>query len=371
MFKKLLVALHLLLALLMVSWSAVILAQPIDASSLLSPDKAFALGVSDVDADSRTMHVTFDIAPGYYLYRERITAVDPHTGAALGVDMPAGEQKHDPNFGDVEIFHGHVALDVKLAGAGHVHLGWQGCAEAGVCFPPQTRTIDVSSAPSSGVASEPPPEASHSTISAVTALGADTSDESIVCTLGDLSPVLALLALFVVGIALAFTPCSWPVLPIVSSMIVGTRASRNVALVLSTVFVVSMSLVYAALGEAASLAGSTVQAVLQSWWANGLFAAVLLLLALSMFGVYQLQLPFALRQLLSGASGRARSGSVVGAMFAGAVSGLLRSVHRQRPDGFFSHPRRRNGRGQSVCRSDAPIRRRGTAYDPPVRQRRQ
>ncbi|MEM5387270.1 protein-disulfide reductase DsbD [Paraburkholderia phymatum] len=317
-----------------------IAAHAVDPNTLLSPDKAFALSTSMDRTDSRSLVLDFNIAPGYYLYRDRIAAVDARDGAALKTESEPGEKKADPNFGVVEIYHGAKEARVDIGGARRIRVTWQGCAEAGVCFPPQTREIDVAGrqdAVHANVANEnagndavPHVDSAGETPSAQnvgfksalqSTLGA--TDASIDNALHHLSPAAAIAVFFALGLAMAFTPCMLPMLPIVTSLVVGARATRGRGFVLCSTFVTAMALVYAGLGLIAALAGHNVQVLLQQWWINTLFAVVLAALALSTFGFYTLQLPGRIRDKLTKGGGSAKPGTVVGAAVSGIFSALL------------------------------------------------
>lgn len=271
----------------------------------LAPEQAFRLEVVQ-DAGSARLGLNWRIAPGYYLYRDRLTVKAP-TGQILGeIVRPPGERKSDPNFGEVEVYHDTVALQVDTRAATSVEVGWQGCAEAGLCYPPQLQTVALAP-PASPAASGPAGLASDSGITAL---------------LGQKSLLWTLPLIFLLGIGLAFTPCVLPMVPIVSGIVVGGGATPRRAFALSLAFVLAMAGVYAALGVAAALAGAGLQAALQHPAAILALAAVFVLLALPMFGLFELQLPAWVRDRLATA-GPGRGGSIGGAATMGALSALL------------------------------------------------
>ncbi len=211
-----------------------------------------------------------------------------------------------------------------------IDVTWQGCADAGLCYPPQTRRIDLAGAPaaagltpanavgSAGVL----PRAADARLPALWDSVAG-SDSQITQWLGERSLAWTLPLFFMLGIALAFTPCVLPMLPIVSGIVVGSQASTRRALALSIAFVLPMAATYAALGVAAALAGANLQAMLQNRWTMLALGGVYVVLALGMFGVFTLQLPARLRERLDGATRSQRGGTLSGAAAMGVLSALL------------------------------------------------
>ncbi|NMX64117.1 protein-disulfide reductase DsbD [Pseudomonas sp. WS 5079] len=242
----------------------------------------------------------WQIADGYYLYQQRMK----FEGLAEQPVLPQGEAHSDEFFGEQQVYR--QGLEVKLpAGAtGKIKLGWQGCADAGLCYPPQSLTVDLGGNPA-------------------VAATAEAQDESLASGLQQRSLGWSLLVFFGLGLLLAFAPCSLPMLPILAGLVVGSGASPRRGFALATSYVVCMALVYAALGVLAALAGSNLAALLQTPWILGSFAALFVILALPMFGFFELQLPAFLRDRLDNASRRQNGGSLVGAGVLGALSGLL------------------------------------------------
>jgi thiol:disulfide interchange protein DsbD len=286
-------------------------------ATFLEPEQAFQLQVDQGQGPAK-LALHWRIAPGYYLYRDRLQVTAPR-GQILGeIVRPPGQHKVDPNFGGVDVYHDAVSLQVDAAKATSVDISWQGCAEAGVCYPPQKQTIalqpaassDAAAAASSGDAAVSPPP------------GPLASDSSITALLGQKSLLWTLPLFFVLGIALAFTPCVLPMVPIISGIVVGSEATPRRAFALSLAFVLAMAGVYAALGLAAALAGAGLQALLQNPATILAFAGVFVVLALAMFGLFELQLPAILRNRLAIAGPR-RGGSIGGAAGMGALSALL------------------------------------------------
>lgn len=294
-------------ALLLAGWMAGAPAHA--AADILQPEQAFRLSVQGQGPGQ--VQLRWAIAPGYYLYRDRIGA----SGAGVGaVTKPRGETKEDPNFGTVEVYHDAVQVQVETGTAAALRVTWQGCAEDGLCYPPAEQDITLAglgqpAGPASAAAAGAP------------SLVAASSDADFSRLLQQRSLAWTLSLFFLLGMALAFTPCVLPMVPILSSMVVGSGATPRRGLMLSLAFVGPMAAVYAGLGVLAAVAGAGLQAWMQNPWTLLSFAAVFVALALAMFGFYELQLPAFLRDRLANRS--VRGGSLAGAAGMGALSALL------------------------------------------------
>lgn len=324
-------------------------------ASFLGPEQAFPLTVT-AEAGGR-LALQWQIAPGYYLYRSRMKVTAEPASSRAELALPPGVPKRDPNFGTVDVYHGSVRVDVAAPHATALKVVWQGCAEAGLCFPPQQRTVvltgtpapDLGGRPSASLAgfdasranaidsaarepatdalspkvaleSAAPQETRVSTVPRQSA-GLDASEQGIAQLLHERAMLWSVPLFVLLGIGLAFTPCVLPMLPIVSALVVGSGAGPRRAFALSLAFVLAMSAVYALLGVGAALAGGSLQAVLQNPVAIGASAALFAALSLSMFGWYELQVPAMLRDRLAAAS--PRGGGLAGATVMGALSALL------------------------------------------------
>ncbi|MPS82444.1 MAG: protein-disulfide reductase DsbD [Achromobacter sp.] len=298
-----------LAALSLAMWSSLALSQ----DAFLDPEQAFRLEASrGADNDVR---LTWRIADGYYLYRDRITAQRLPQATPIALQTPPGESKNDPNFGVMEVYHTQARATLAPAGEGTLRITWQGCADAGLCYPPQTRDIAVNRLPVTDTPTTVPEES---------AADLDVnSDLSVSRALGDNSLWWNLAVFLALGVGLAFTPCVLPMLPIVSSLVVGANASPRRGFVLSLVFVLPMAGTYAAMGVAAAMAGASLQATLQNPYMLGVLGVVFVALAFAMFGYYSLQLPAALRDRLDRAGRQHRGGTLIGAAAMGTVSALL------------------------------------------------
>ncbi|HSW23880.1 MAG TPA: protein-disulfide reductase DsbD [Burkholderiaceae bacterium] len=302
----------------------------------LEPEKAFRFSARA--ADDRHVEVLFQITPGYYMYRERFSAAAPQ--ATLGaVALPPGKVKYDETFQkDVETYRGElrVRVPVDKAPASFVlNVVSQGCADAGLCYPPMTSSATVSLVAFGGdgsarvqvAAADAGPAAGLPAVATGSDGGAgswfDGSAVDSVLKSGRFWLVVA--AFFVMGLALSFTPCVLPMVPILSSIIAGSASpvSRARALALAASYSLGMALVYAGLGIAAGLAGEGLAARLQSPPVLALFALMLGAFALSMFDVYELRLPAAWATRMTAGSRRLPAGQTAGVLAMGAVSALI------------------------------------------------
>ncbi|MDP2867558.1 MAG: protein-disulfide reductase DsbD [Methyloversatilis sp.] len=293
------------------------------AEEFLQPEQAFRLAVAPAGAGE--VQLTWSIAPGYYLYRDRMAVTASPSGSQLERKLPPGIRKDDPNFGVMEVYHDAVTMRVSHGGAAALDVTWQGCADAGLCYPPQTQTVQVT-----GVAPDTARTAlSDTTVQPLQPESAGLwnslagSDSEVLQWLDQRSLGWTVPLFFLLGIALAFTPCVLPMLPIVSGIVVGSRAPPRRAFALSMAFVLPMALTYSTLGVAAALAGANLQAMLQTSWTMSALGSVYVVLALGMFGVFTLQLPAGLRDRLDGTSRSLRGGSLPGAAAMGVLSALL------------------------------------------------
>ncbi len=252
----------------------------------LEPDQAFALNVTPLDA--QTLLAEIRIAEGYYLYRDKTRF---ETGGLDGYRLPAGKVKDDAYFGKTEVYYDRVQVRLPLKeraanGAVNLTAHYQGCAEQGICYPPIAKTVKVSLTGAPASASRPVSEA-------LSVPGVDGGADAP----GGVSGTTlwwALLAAFGTGLLLTFTPCVLPMVPILSSVIVGSSDRRVTKLeggLLSGAYVLGTAVTYTAAGVIAGATGEQLQAYFQNVWAIGFLAAVFVTLSLSMFGFYDLHLP--------------------------------------------------------------------------------
>ena len=272
--------------------------------------------------DGQTVEVTYEIAKGYYLYRDKFKfAVDGEVTTLGTPQIPKGKEKIDDIFGKVEVYYKTVAirLPVERASSGPLQLKLnvtsQGCADAGVCYPPQTQSVSLELP---DPASAPPASAAN------VAVDGDESGK-IAGVLKDAGFWANLAFFFLAGLGLSLTPCVFPMIPILSGIIAGQghKISRGRGCALSLTYVLGMAVTYAAAGVAAGMTGTLLAAALQSPWVLSAFALVFVVLSFSMFGFYQLQLPTALQSKLSEESGHLQGGRGIGVFVMGALSALI------------------------------------------------
>ncbi len=288
---------------------------------LLEADQAFQ--ASAIALDGQTIQVRWIIAPGYYLYRDKLKfELQDAEGITLGIpEIPQGEEKEDEFFGRIQVFHNtvEVRLPLQRVAAGPtavtLQLGYQGCAELGVCYPPIKKKIAV----------ELPAADAASTAATSTGGAPQSEQDSLAAALANGNTVATLLLFFGLGLLLAFTPCVFPMIPILSSIIVGhgEKITTRKAFTLSLVYVLAMALTYTVAGVIAGRFGANLQAAFQNPWILGSFSALFVLLALSMFGFYELQLPSALQSKLSVLSNKQEGGSLHGVAIMGLLSALI------------------------------------------------
>ena len=300
---------------------------------LLPPERAFVpIVMPPVDG---YIPVRFDIAEGYYLYRDKFSfALSDAGGASLGEALlPEGEEMEDPFFGLIQIYRDSVEARLPVQGlvaaaeAG-LTLGYQGCADIGVCYPPQSSTLKVNLTPGALTASTAAAAGGGGSGGAGGAAGggaALSEQGQIAATLSTASVWVTALTFYGLGLLLAFTPCVFPMVPILSGIIVGQGhgVTTRHALLLSVVYVLAMALTYTVLGVVIGLSGENVQVWFQNPWVLGAFATLFVLLSLSMFGFYELQMPSAIQSKLSDVSNHQKGGKLAGVAAMGFLSALI------------------------------------------------
>ncbi|WP_241673302.1 protein-disulfide reductase DsbD [Lacisediminimonas profundi] len=304
------------------------------AEDYLEPEAAFRFSARM--ADEKTIEVRYEIADGYYMYRERFAF--RAEGAGLGTpDLPPGKVKFDETFGkDVETYRKSVTIRVPVTADQQFKLiaTSQGCADKGLCYTPMDSEIRLSPKPGSGLlsaarnalepnATQAPPPGATAPAAGKLAAGREMGRIEASLQSGRLALIVPLFILL--GLGLAFTPCVLPMVPILSSIIVGegSKSGRARGFALALSYSLGMALVYTALGIAAGLVGEGLSASLQNPWVLSAFAGLMVLLSLSMFGFYQLQMPAALQTRLMQASGRTGGGKLLGVGLMGGISALI------------------------------------------------
>ncbi|WP_449414211.1 protein-disulfide reductase DsbD [Pandoraea soli] len=327
------------------------------ADDFLDPDVAFKVSKTE-QPGAVLLH--FDVAKGYYLYRERFAFAADNPAVTLGAPVfPKGEVKRDETFGkDMEVYHEPIDVRVPVSQAGGaftLNVTMQGCAEKGLCYPPMDKPLKISAAAigganggSSAAASTPDP----ATPALLGGIAQSSGDRGSITSAGSVSAVpnadaarnwlsaredyseaerilsggsfvLALAIFFALGVGLAFTPCVLPMVPILLSIVAGQGASRGKAVRLAIAYVLGMSVVNTVIGVAAGLLGQGLIAFLQAPWVLVSFALLMIVLSLSMFGMYEIQVPLALRARIDDAARKQASGQWIGAAMMGVLSGLI------------------------------------------------
>ncbi|VVE57307.1 Thiol:disulfide interchange protein DsbD [Pandoraea pneumonica] len=326
------------------------------ADDFLDPDVAFKVSKSE-QPGAVLLH--FEVAKGYYLYRERFAFAADNASIKLGTpEFPKGEVKHDETFAkDMEVYHEPIDVRIPVADAAGpftLTVTMQGCADKGLCYPPMDKPFRISAAVAAGSGASGGAGASSMSSQSVAgpatqallgtkpaAANSPDANQTAPATTGggwlsardDYSEaerilssgsfLLALGIFFALGVALAFTPCVLPMVPILLSIVAGQEASRGKAVRLAIAYVLGMAIVNTAIGVAAGLLGQGLIAFLQAPWVLASFALLMVILSLSMFGMYEIQLPSALRNRIDDAARKQKSGQWMGAAMMGVLSGLI------------------------------------------------
>jgi len=312
-------------------------AHAIDPDDLLEPDKAFRFSARAIDA--ATIEVTYRVAKGYYLYRDRFAfEVEPKTASLGAAQFPPGLVHEDKFFGKQEIYRGDlrlilpVTLPVKDGGNGvKLVVTSQGCADVGVCYVPQKQSANITLAgasvlPSSGMSLREQLMAGGAPAVPASSRGTSAASDTDIAALFETGGFwLVLASFFGFGLLLAFTPCMLPMIPILSGIIVGEGRDVNKlrAFILSLAYVLGMAVAYAAAGVTAAWSGTLLAAALQNVWVLTAFALVFVALALSMFGLYELQLPSFLHHRLHATHHKLEGGRVATVALMGALSAII------------------------------------------------
>ncbi len=299
----------------------------------LPGDEAFKFSVEALNAN--TLVATWDVHPEYYLYHDKFF-IDVK-GAEFGeIAFPAGKIKDDPLFGKVQIHKGKLVIELPLENIQSQQISfsakYQGCWTGGICYPPMEKTVDITlpiqDAPKAVSAATPSTNApvSKADTSINTAPAAQDLNETdqIAELLKQEDVMWTLLSFFGFGLLLALTPCVFPMIPILSGIIVGQKdVTTRKAFVMSVVFVLAMSLTYSAAGVAAGYFGENLQVLFQTPWVLALFSAVFVALAMSMFGYYEIQLPASLQTKVTNISNKQEGGHLFSVAIMGFLSALI------------------------------------------------
>lgn len=291
------------------------------SKELLPPEQAFQFFANV--KDSHTLHVSWIAAEGYFLYKNKLAlSLNPDSQTRLeSYQLPIGEEHADPEFGQVQIYRRETSVDIPLFRHNQqpeaivLTSKFQGCADRGVCYPPMQASLELSLPIADTVAGKPSADN----------LGKLSEQDKIVQSLQQDSLALTLASFFGFGILLAFTPCIFPMIPILSGIIVGQsgKITTRKAFLLSLSYVIASALMYTVFGVLAAVFGSNLQAAFQNPWIIAAFSAIFVLLSLSMFGFYSLEMPKTLQSIAISSSDKHRDGSYFGAAMMGALSALI------------------------------------------------
>ncbi len=289
-----------------------------DAEAVLPPEVAFQLHLNAID--TQNIQANFTIVPGHYLYRDRIKfeVQSPTPIKISSVGLPTGDIKNDSNFGKQEVYHHDFKVNIKLSAPVDqvtINASYQGCSEKGLCYAPIKKTLSVNTS-----------TINQSSANLAAVSDNETDGTTQILKSGNLWLVIA--SFFVAGLLLSLTPCVLPMIPILSSIIVGSQSqsvkpSKLHAFGLSVAYVLGMALSYTLAGIAAGLSGNLLSQALQNPWVLGATSFIFVLLAFSMFGFYELKLPQSFEVKMLNTSNRLKGGHFIGVFVMGALSALI------------------------------------------------
>ena len=295
----------------------------------LPVEEAFKLKLASAKAGA-AVNASFEIANGYYLYKDKVSFEVVAGGARIGeIEMPQGKEKDDEYFGLMEVYLRDFDVNIPMIRANPaateitLKAGYQGCAEKGICYPPVSQEIVVALPELAGTAMADTGEAQGVSVSATSS---NQPAESASGEEPESKGLLAyLLAAFGVGVALTFTPCVLPMIPILSSIIVGQgeKASKAKGGLLSAVYVLGTAVTYAAIGWVAGATGEQLQAYFQNIWAIGFLSLVFAAMSLSMFGLYKIQMPSFIQSRMQEKSAGIQGGTLGMVFVLGLMSALI------------------------------------------------
>jgi thioredoxin:protein disulfide reductase len=286
--------------------------------TFLPAEQAFGLSVEVCDKNA--LLANFKVTPGYYLYRDKlIFSLTGNKAKIARVELPKGDTKNDPNFGLIEVYHQSFQAKIVLEHADPtrpltLNASYQGCSDMGLCYPPIEKQIVVELG--QFVCNSPAPAVTASPENENTRIAKMFKQDSF---------WLIISFFFGAGLLLSLTPCVFPMIPILSGIIVGRghKITHMHAFILSLAYVLGMAITYAVAGVAAGYSGNLLSNALQTPWVLGSFAAIFVVLSLAMFGLYELQLPSALQSKLSDTSNKLHGGHLSGVFGMGALSAII------------------------------------------------
>ncbi len=309
---------------------------------VLDIEEAFKFSLSINDKNQ--LSALWSIADKHYLYKDKLKfkLINADGFSIASPNLPDGKAKSDEYLGDYEAYYHDLSINIPITGSGDktkplaVQVIYQGCSESGICYPKVTKNIelDISKLEIKTPSSRDPqsviqksaiqiPTPADKT-AAINAIEQQSEQDVLAGMLSSENTLLALATFFLIGLGLAFTPCVFPMIPILSGIIAGqgSKASSS-AFVMSVVYVLSMAVVYTLVGVVAGLSGNNIQIIFQNPWVLGSFSLIFVLLALSMFGFYELQLPSSIQSKISELSNKQEGGTLIGVAIMGVLSALI------------------------------------------------
>jgi len=307
-----------------------------EEEEFLAPDDAFKLNVA-VDEDGK-LKAYWQVAEGYYLYKNKFKfeLLGKQTATLGEVKLPKGKIKTDDILGTYEVFYKQVEAELPVQGPLDkakpldLKITYQGCAEAGICYPLMKKNLavnvgDLKTDVVTGTISKSSPPSDNQANTSTSAPMAESEQDALASYLKKGNVLVILLTFFGLGLALAFTPCVFPMIPILSGIIAGQGSNIDTrkAFAMSVVYVFSMAITYTVAGVFAGLSGENIQIWFQNPWVLTSFAVIFILLALSMFGFYELQLPSSLQSKMTELSNKQKGGDFGGVAIMGFLSALI------------------------------------------------
>lgn len=307
-----------------------LVSQVLAADDFLKPSEAF-----QVEIDSAKKEVTWTIADGYYLYESRVKVLlaEDKTASVPFHFLTKAEEKDDPNFGLVNVFHNRmaIAIDANNQKLGNLKVTYQGCAAAGLCYPPQTKTVAFGGSDKADdtkqLSVSEPSKSAGDTVQALPKASIEGEEGQLAKLLLNGDRFWVLITFFVLGLGLTFTPCVLPMIPILAGIIAGQAGNITAkkGFFLSLSYVLGMSFSYSMAGVLVGIFGAqlNLQALFQAPGVLISFSVLFVLLSLAMFGFYELQLPMFLRDRLDRLSQKSVGGPYLGVGIMGAISALI------------------------------------------------
>ncbi len=296
-----------------------------EEEEILAPEEAFPYEVEVVDGN--TVVARWNIVPGHYLYKDKFTfSLEEAEGVALDEpQFPKGEEKDDEFFGRIEVYHDPMAVTLPLlrekldATSVTLKMKYQGCADIGICYPPQRQSVKLD-LPAGQAAGSIAPVAAPAKPAAQ-----QSEQDSLAASLASGNVFTTIALFFGLGLLLTFTPCVFPMIPILSGIITGQGESLTTrkAFAISLAYVLAMAMTYTIVGVIAGLGGANVQIWFQNPWVLSIFAVIFVALSMSMFGFYDLQMPSSIQSRLTTLSNKQRGGTLGGAAVMGFLSALI------------------------------------------------